>query len=108
VHRGGRSWAGRLLVLRCLQNGLPVSRYGFSISKRVGKAVVRNRVKRRLREVARSLSTKPGSDIVVIARSPAAEATYRDLRDCFEGLLVKARLLSGGAAGVEDMPGGRD
>jgi ribonuclease P protein component len=73
---------------------LPLTRWGFSISKRVGNAVVRNRVKRRLREVARLVTTRRGVDIVVIARSPAAEATYGELRECLEGLMAKARLLS--------------
>ena len=51
IHREGRGWANRLLVLKIIPNDLDRNRFGFLAGKRIGKAVVRNRVKRRLREV---------------------------------------------------------
>lgn len=93
VYRKGRSWANALLVLRARSTGGPLTRYGFSVSKRVGKAVVRNRVRRRLREAVARLPVRPGYDVVVIARPAAREARYRDLAAAARDLLDRARLL---------------
>ncbi len=93
VHQRGRSWANNTLVVRVLPNALPQTRVGFSISKRVGKAVVRNRIKRRLREIIRALGPRGGHDVVVIAREPAAIADYHALRASLNSLLARAHLL---------------
>jgi len=93
VYRKGRAWTHRFLVLRTLPNGLPYNRYGFVVSKRVGKAVARNRLKRRLREGLRLLTVRPGWDVVLLARPPAATATYQQLREALVELLSRARLL---------------
>ena len=92
----GRSWSNRLVVLRVLPNDLGASRYGFAVGKRLGGAVVRNRVKRRLREAVRLTSTKDGWDMVFIARKAAVEADYHTLKRATEELLVRAQLLSNG------------
>lgn len=81
-------------MIRPRANGLPHNRYGFVTSRAVGKAVVRNRVRRRLREAVRPLSLKDGWDIVVIARRSAAEATYRELRESLASLLTRAGVLA--------------
>ena len=93
VYEQGKSWACELVVMRALPNGLPISRYGISVSKRIGKAVVRNRVKRRLREILRVLPLKPGWDIVLIARPAAASADYPGLKRATEGLLTRAHIV---------------
>lgn len=93
VHRRGRPWAGNLVMMKLLPNGLSLSRYGFVVSKRVGKAVVRNRVKRLLREILRQTLLKPGWDIVFIARPRAATANFADLRSLVLSLLARAQLL---------------
>ena len=94
VYEKGSSWISGLLVMKALPNGLTWSRYGFSISRRVGKAVVRNRVKRRLREILRSAPVEPGWDIVFIARPKAASAGFASLGKSVQGLLSQAGLLS--------------
>jgi len=103
VYRNGRAWANRFLVLRALPNSLPHHRYGFVVSKRVGKAVVRNRLKRRLREGLRSLTLPAGWDMVLLARPPAASASYHELAQAMTNLISRAclpdrqaRLLNGG------------
>ena len=93
VYARGKTWVSDLVVVRALPNGLPLSRCGFSVSKRVGKAVVRNRVKRRLREILRRTPLKTGWDIVFIARPAAAAADYASLRKAAEMLLTRAHLL---------------
>ena len=71
------------------------TRVGFSVSKRVGSAVRRNRVKRRLREAVRRRlwNAQPGWDMIVIARPEAADADYAALASELQDLLTRARLL---------------
>ena len=93
VYNEGRSWVSSLLVMKALPNGLILSRYGFSVSQRVGKSVTRNRVKRRLREILRVTPLKQGWDIVFIARQPAATTSYTELKKAVVGLLSRAQLV---------------
>ena len=95
VYRKGRAWVSQFLVLRALPNDLPHHRCGFVVSKRVGKAVVRNRLKRRLREGLRPLAVQPGWDVIFLARPLAARASYHELREAIANLLSRARLLDG-------------
>ena len=92
IHREGRSAANRLLVIRTLPNGLEWSRFGFVVSKRVGNAVTRNRVKRRLRELVRQSRVKGGWDAVFIARRGAENAEFRQLKRATDNLLRRAKL----------------
>lgn len=94
VRREGRSWADKLLVLATRRNGLDVTRFGFTIGKRIGKAVVRNKIKRRLREASRLTDVQKGWDVVFIARSGAASADYQTLSRSAMELFRRARLLN--------------
>lgn len=93
VFRRGRVWANRLLVLRALPNELDHNRYGFVTSRRLGNAVVRNRVRRRLREGLRSLPVCHGWDVVISARPPAAQADFHELKRAVTDLLARSSLL---------------
>ena len=94
VYNQGGSWVSNLLVMKAVPNELDISRYGFSVSKQLGKAVVRNRTKRLLREVLRAKKLKPGWDMIFIARRPAADAQYRELEKTVKDLLSRARILA--------------
>lgn len=89
--RGGLRWSTPALVLEAkprpceakeAEGVAPDSRFGFTVSKKIGKAVVRNRVRRRLKAAARELlpMARAGFDYVIIARQPAVELPYADLK----------------------------
>src|SRR3954453_396334 len=90
-----RSWGHPLLVLYVAPNDGQVTRLGISVGKRGGKAVGRNRVKRRVREAVRHryADVRPGHDLVFIARAPAATAEWPALRDATDEGPPRARLL---------------
>ena len=93
VYRRGRPYRGDLLVLRALRTDRPLSRFGFAAGRAIGNAVVRNRLKRRLREAVRSLPVAPGWDVVLNARRGAAEGGYQRLRAELRDLLARTRVL---------------
>lgn len=72
VRREGRNWESQILSLNAAQNRRRVSRCGFIVSKRIGKAVERNRARRRVREAVRLVydHIAPGWDLVFVVRSP--------------------------------------
>jgi ribonuclease P protein component len=96
VKRHGLTQRGKLLMMSALpveNSGL--CRAGFVTSRHLGKAVVRNRVRRRLRDIVRQHQQQLRRDfwIVVIARSAAANATYRELEHEWLRLAKRASIL---------------
>ena len=94
VYRKGKSVACRELVLIYAKNRSDMVHVGFSVGKKLGNSVVRNRVKRRLREAFRpNLPVLwPGFDLIVIARDAARDAPFSSLADSLRYLLRKAGL----------------
>ena len=90
VYRRGRPYRSDLLTLRVLRTTRPLSRYGFAVGRAVGNAVVRNRVKRRLREAVGSLPVTPGWDFVLNVRPGAEQADYQRLRSSVAELMDRA------------------
>ena len=83
------------LVLYARKNRTDSNRVGITVSKKLGKAVVRNRVRRRLREVYRLHESRflPGWDIVVVARGRAVDASFSDLTRAYLSLAKKSGIL---------------
>ncbi len=92
IQSGSRSRAHPLLLLRYRRNELDRTRYGISTSRRIGSAVVRNRLRRRLRTVLRRLDpgVERGWDILLIARADSGSATQAQLSAALERLLSTA------------------
>ncbi len=89
----GRSRSDRLMVVRFVPNGRDHDRFGISTGRRLGGAVQRNRVRRRIREVLRRqpADAGPGRDILIVARPPAVDASFDELRTTLERLLGLVR-----------------
>ncbi|MDX9720361.1 MAG: ribonuclease P protein component [Myxococcota bacterium] len=92
VQRGGQRLAGTFIVVVGRRGAAPWTRIGLTVSRKIGPAVLRNRVKRRLRDVFRrnKMAFFAYLDVVVIARSGAANVDYASLRD--EVLLLIGKL----------------
>ena len=92
MYTKGKSAASGTVVLYCRRNGSGENRLGLTVGTKVGKAVRRNLIRRRLREIYRlhEAEMRRGWDIVAVARTRAAEASYRELEGDF--LRAAARL----------------
>jgi ribonuclease P protein component len=94
VEAGGRRVAGRFVILVARPNGQPAHRLGLIASRRVGGAVVRNRAKRRLRELFRRrvmAGDLHGLDIVAIAKAEIVRAPFDAVATDFLAALSKLR-----------------
>jgi ribonuclease P protein component len=96
VRRRGSRWRGPLFTMYTLPNGLAHNRFGFVVSKKVGNAVNRNLVKRRVRAaVSHWLPRLPGGkDCVIIMNPPAAETSYQMLEVALENAFRDLRLFA--------------
>lgn len=96
VYTNGRYFAEKYLVLYILKNNEEHNKVGYSVSKKVGNSVVRNRVKRLMRENFRKIydEIKPGYYIVFTARAGSKDATYYDIENSMERALKRAKLFN--------------
>ena len=85
LYAKGKSSANSYLVLYCRRNRTGENRLGYTVSAKLGHAVVRNRIRRRLREIYRlnAPALKQGWDIVVVARQRCVGVDYRKLEAAF-------------------------
>ena len=98
LRREGRWYRGTLCHLVCLTNEFSHNRYGWITSKKLGNAVIRNRVRRRLREAARLMNPelRQGYDVLIIARDQSVSTRYAELYDTLRMLFGRAGLLLDG------------
>lgn len=95
VYNKGKSGVSPLLVVYARANRGARNRLGVTVGAKLGHAVVRNRVRRRLREIYRlsQPQMKQGYDIVLVARSRAVNASYRELERAYQRICEKLELL---------------
>lgn len=96
VYRRGKSVVNRYLVLYKCNNNQGINRLGISVSKKVGKSVVRSKVTRLIKESYRLKEDTiqyPGLDFVIVARTAASEASYSDISKALEHLLKQHKLI---------------
>ena len=94
VYRVGKSAGSRLMVLIYAKSRNPEVRVGFSVSKKIGNSVMRNRVKRRMRESFRPMipCVKSGYNLIFIAREPVAQEEFQNIQKTMRYLLRKAEI----------------
>lgn len=94
VYDKGKSKANKYLVIFYLKNGYDYNRLGFSATKKLGNSVVRNRVKRLMKESFRlnSSKIKKGYDIIFLSRVRAKDAAYKDIESAILHIMKIARL----------------
>ncbi|SCG84570.1 ribonuclease P [Proteiniborus sp. DW1] len=91
----GKSFANKYLVIFFVKNGLENSRVGVAVTKKLGNSVIRNRVRRRIREAYRlnEYKVKQGYDIIFLSRVSARDVGYKELESAVLHLLKLAGLI---------------
>lgn len=95
IYRRGKSAVSPYMVVYCLKNRAGGSRLGVTVSKKLGHAVVRNRVRRRIRELYRLNRDKmlPGWDIIVVGRGRSAAGDFQKMTAAYLDCLKRLSLL---------------
>lgn len=98
TYRVGKSTGHHLLALVYAKSRQYEPRIGFSVSKKIGNSVVRNRVKRRMREAVTPLipEIRSNLNLIFIARDPIVDAPFPDIRAAMRSTLSRAGLLRRG------------
>ncbi|WP_091750321.1 ribonuclease P protein component [Propionispora vibrioides] len=96
VYKTGKSYSNRMLVMYVLPNPAQKRRVGFAAGKRLGGAVVRNRVKRLLREAyrMRQHELRQDVDLIIVGRKPAVDSNAQAVTKAFLDLCKRAQILA--------------
>lgn len=105
IYRTGKSSAAKPMVLLHVRSKLPMVRVGFSVSKKVGNAVVRNRAKRRMREAFLRLlpEIRAHHNLIFVARVSISTATFAQILSSMRYLLNKENLLVSSQSASESL-----
>jgi len=97
VYKQGTAYRGRLFSVHAFPNELGTLRLGLSVSKKVGNAVARNTLRRRMREIFSAAAGETGGnlDLVISARPAARDAAFEELRGEFDRALRKLGAVGG-------------
>ena len=97
LYHKGKTAVTPYLVVYCLKTGRSVNRVGYTVSTKLGKAVVRNRARRRLREVYRLNADKliSGVDMVIVARSACISGDFAKIEKAFLHACAELGLVKG-------------
>lgn len=93
VYKKGKSTANRQFIVYVLRGeNQKFSRLGLSVSKKMGNAVVRNKIRRHVKEAMRAMEGKIqlGNDYIIISRKPAADMTYTEVKSSLQHVLKRA------------------
>lgn len=96
VFKRSKTSSGRFVFLKALENGLSVNRFGFIVSSKISKrAVIRNKIKRRLREIIHKniIDMKKGFDVVILVRPNIVDCDFGEIKEDVEKLLKKIKIL---------------
>ena len=95
VYSGGKSYWNRNLILYVRKNELENSRIGITITKKIGNAVVRNRIRRRIKEIIRLKlgNIKDGYDLIIIPKKNVQDISYKDLESAMIHIMRISKIL---------------
>ncbi len=96
IYKNGTHISSNLLVLYFLPSKTKSIKVGFAVTKKIGKATVRNLMRRRLREIVRKSlpNLKQNYNIIIVARENILNASFEDISKEYNNLILKADLLS--------------
>jgi len=95
VYSGGKNFWNRNLILYIRKNKLEESRFGVTITKKIGNAVVRNKIKRRIKEIYRlnMYRIKDGYDLIFIPKKNVVDISYKELESALIHILKLSNML---------------